>query len=95
MAPSCTKSADILAPNPRSSTLGAAHQRLTLVHFSAQPEPFWSHLPVFPCLIDWGEKSCTQRIPQKALTLSRNVDECKPLPLTPARAMPPTCAAWT
>jgi surfactin synthase thioesterase subunit len=27
-------------------------QGLTLVHFSAQPQPFWSHLPVSPCLID-------------------------------------------
>jgi hypothetical protein len=24
-------------------------QGLTLVHFSAQPKPFWSHLPVSPC----------------------------------------------
>jgi len=32
------------------------------------------------CLIDWG-KSCTQRIPQNVLTLSREVDECKPLEL--------------
>ena len=30
-------------------------QGLTLVHLSAQPKPFWSHLPVSPCLIDWGE----------------------------------------
>jgi ankyrin repeat protein len=30
-------------------------QGLALVHFSAQPKPFWSHLPVFPCLTDWGE----------------------------------------
>jgi hypothetical protein len=30
-------------------------QGLTLVHFSAQPQPFWSHLPVSPCLIDWGK----------------------------------------
>ena len=29
-------------------------QGLTLVHFSAQPKPFWSHLTVSPCLIDWG-----------------------------------------
>jgi hypothetical protein len=27
----------------------------TLVHFSAQPKPFWSHLPVVPCLINWRE----------------------------------------
>jgi hypothetical protein len=30
-------------------------QGLTLVHYSAQPQPFWSHLPVSACLIDWGE----------------------------------------
>jgi len=35
-------------------------QGLTLVHFSAQPQPFWSHLPVSPayvspCEIDWGK----------------------------------------
>jgi hypothetical protein len=35
---------------------GAHHgQGLTLVHFSAQCKPFQSHLPVFPCLIDWGK----------------------------------------
>ena len=28
-------------------------QGLTLVHFSAQPKPFWSHLRVSSCLIDW------------------------------------------
>ena len=27
---------------------------VTLVHVSARPKPFWSHLPVSPCLIDWG-----------------------------------------
>ena len=27
----------------------------TLVHFSPQPKPFWSRLPVSPCLIDWGK----------------------------------------
>jgi hypothetical protein len=26
-----------------------------LVNFSAQPKPFWSQLPVSPCLTDWGE----------------------------------------
>ena len=31
---------------------GAQRQGLILVHFSAQPKPFWSHLPVPPCLID-------------------------------------------
>jgi hypothetical protein len=30
-------------------------QGLTLVHLSPQPKPFWSHLPVSPCLIDWGK----------------------------------------
>jgi len=30
-------------------------QGLTLVHCSAQPKPFWSQLPVSPCLIDWGK----------------------------------------
>jgi len=30
-------------------------QGLTLVHLSARPKPFWSHLPVSPCLIDWGK----------------------------------------
>jgi hypothetical protein len=32
-----------------------ARQGLTLVHFSAQPKPFWSHHPVSPCLINWGK----------------------------------------
>jgi hypothetical protein len=30
-------------------------QGLTHVHFIAQPKPFCSHLPVSPCLIDWGK----------------------------------------
>jgi len=30
-------------------------QGLALVHFSSQPKPLWSHLPVSPCLIDWGK----------------------------------------
>ena len=33
----------------------AMRQGLTLVHFSAQPKPFWSLLPVSPCLINWGK----------------------------------------
>ena len=37
-----------------SSSRGVPRRGLTLVHFSAQPEPFWSHFPVSPCLIDWG-----------------------------------------
>jgi hypothetical protein len=60
-----------------SSTARGWRQGLTLVHFSAQPKPFRSHLPVSPCLIDWG-KSCAQRIPQNVLTLSRIVDKCRP-----------------
>ena len=42
------------------ATLGLARaetalgQGLTLVHFSAQFKPFWSHLRVSPCLIDRG-----------------------------------------
>jgi len=31
-----------------------ACQGLALAHFSAQPTPFWLHLPVSPSLIDWG-----------------------------------------
>jgi hypothetical protein len=43
-----------LAQQPLVLAVGStvfAHggQGLTLVHFSAQPEPFWSHLPMFPC----------------------------------------------
>ena len=30
-------------------------QGLTLVHPPAQPEPFWSHLPVSRCVTDWGK----------------------------------------
>jgi len=44
---------------------------LTLVHFSALPEPFWSLK--FP--------ETTQHIPLKTLTSSRKVDERKGLPL--------------
>ena len=32
---------------------GQVRQGLTLVHFSAQPQPFWSHRPASPSLIDW------------------------------------------
>jgi hypothetical protein len=34
---------------------GGTDQGLTLVDFSAQPNPFWSHLPMSPGLIDWGK----------------------------------------
>jgi hypothetical protein len=64
-----------LQPKKATSAAGAYTQ---LIHFSAQPKPFWSHLPVSPYLI-LGGKSCTQRIPQNVLMLSRKVDECKPL----------------
>jgi hypothetical protein len=64
---------------PPSTSLSSMNSRfpscqgLTLVHFSAQPKPFWSHLPVYPCLIDWGEimhptYPTTQRIQQNVLT---------------------------
>jgi len=53
-------------------------QGLTLVHFSAQPKPFWSHLPVSPCLIDWGN-IMHPTYPTQCATLSRKVDDCKPL----------------
>jgi hypothetical protein len=44
----------------------SALRGLTLVRFSAQPVPSFTHY--------------TRRMPQKVLTLSREVDECKPLP---------------
>jgi hypothetical protein len=43
--------------------------RFPLVHFSAQPEPFFSHC----------HTETTQRIPQNVLTLSQKVDKCEPL----------------
>ena len=42
-------------PAPALGLVEATMQGHTLVHFSAQPKPFWSHLPVSPCLIDWGK----------------------------------------
>jgi hypothetical protein len=77
---------------PPPARARARCQGLTFVHFSAQQKPFWSHLPVCPCLIDWG-KSCTRRIQQNVLTLSRKVDECKPLPV-PIVA-PSSCREYT
>jgi hypothetical protein len=44
-------------------------QGLTLVHFLGQPETF----------LTLKLHETTQRIPQKALMMSRKVDECKPL----------------
>ena len=38
-----------------STWRGGWRQGLTLVHFSAQPKPYWSHLPMSLCIIDWGE----------------------------------------
>jgi len=38
-----------------SRNSSTSYQWLTLVHFSAQPKPFRSRLPVSPCLIDWGK----------------------------------------
>jgi len=40
---------------PLPGLVSAAHQGLTLVHLSPQPKPVWSHLPMSPCLIDWGK----------------------------------------
>jgi hypothetical protein len=45
----------LLVARARARCQWPRHQGLTLVHFSAQLEPFWSHLPVFPCQIDWGK----------------------------------------
>jgi hypothetical protein len=72
-----TMTAELIAVSVCSCAASARLQGLTLVHFSAQPKPL--HLPVSPCLIDWGE-SCTQCIQQNVLSLSPKVDECKPLP---------------
>ena len=38
-------------------TMSTVWQGLTLVHFSAQPKPFWSDLPVSPCLLDRGTRN--------------------------------------
>jgi len=59
----------------------AGDQGLTLVQCSAQLKPFRSHLPVSHSLIDRGE-IMRLGMPQNVLTLSRKVDECKPLPGT-------------
>jgi len=39
----------------KKASNAAYGQGLTVVHLSAQPEPFWSHLPVSRCLIVWGD----------------------------------------
>ena len=62
--PADVKMADLPLLKTITATFGAAvwfnaivvlthGQGLTLVHFSPQPEPFMSHVPVSPCLIDW------------------------------------------
>jgi len=53
---------------------GAQGKGLTPVDFLAQPKPFWSHLPVSPRLIDWGE-IMHSRYATKSAMLSRKVDE--------------------
>jgi len=45
----------ILAAPAVSGFSKSSSQGLTLFHFSVQPQPFWSHLTVSPCLIDWGK----------------------------------------
>jgi len=43
---------------PRCGSGSPPRQGLTLFHFTAQPKnPFWSHIPVTPCLIRWGENT--------------------------------------
>jgi hypothetical protein len=74
----------------RTKTLGsagtAAGQGLTLTHFSAQPEPFWSISRFVFSLWRVMTRVSNERIPQSVLTLSREVDEGKPLLLGyPAR----------
>jgi len=59
-----------------------AGQGLTLAHFPAQPMPFWSvsrFVSSLSRVMTHPSTEGTKRIPQKVLTLSRNVDECKPL----------------
>jgi len=48
----------------------AGQKGLTLVHFTAQPEPLWS----------LKLTTITNRIPQRVLTSGRKGDECRPLP---------------
>ena len=56
----------------------AVGQGLTLVHFSAQPEPFFSLKPT----------ETTQCVLQKVLTSGRKVDKCKGLPIIHFSALP-------
>ena len=87
-----------------NSVSATVMQGLTPVHFSAQPEPYLTRNTPFPPPNNPRHLPNTRKqtpkqslnappIPQKALTLSRKVDECKPLPswLTgPATAPPRT-----
>jgi len=67
-----------------TSGTSAARQGLTLVHFPAQPKLFWSHLPMFPCLMDWGKimqptlshKLCL-RPAEKRTSLSPCCQDCR------------------
>ena len=49
-----TTAANVSPKRDGEMDVDGVRQGLTLVHFSAQPKPFPSHLPVAPCLIDWG-----------------------------------------
>ena len=70
---------------PLPGLFRSAHvQGLTLVHFSAQLEPILTqkhtlNTPSY-CLRPPTQPLSAPPIPQKALMLSRKVDECKPLP---------------
>jgi len=57
----------------------AAVQGLTLVHFSAQLEPCWSHLCLSHCQIDWG-KIMHPTYPTKRAYVEPNSGRAKPLP---------------
>ena len=71
----------------RDKRSGKWRQGLTLVHLSAQPEPFLTNnTPSTPPNTPYKHPLNTPKttpkctpMPQKALTLSRKVDECKPL----------------
>ena len=74
----------------------ASAQGLTLVHFFAQPKPFWSHLPVSPCLIDWGIIMPLTYPTKRAYVEPESGRVCKPLP--PPRLATRRwrrCGAWT
>ena len=75
------------SPPPPRSPGRTRGQGLTLVHFSAQPELFLTQNipctpPNTPSHLLYTPYTTPKRtpIPQKALTLTRKVDECEPLP---------------